>query len=350
MASRVASTAQKKRKRRLLIGSVIIVGLFLLFTFWFGRNMQEAAKLERTDERLASLLKEKDQRGFQKLVTMNGKALPMSEATRLVNWLTAVSERKDRVIAQVKQDQNSGKQVKTHLFTLQEEKGWLWYEKYSLDLNLQRLTVSSDVPKTEVALDGEKLGTIDEKSLEIKRSPGEYDVQVSAEQSGQTVQESKTVQLGDEPNATVDFKLADRFNTTVSNEYAVDIKTLLETEVKARTGKSIDTMTGYLGRSRDSFENMFGTPDSTVANRARYDGYEVTYQSGQVKELLIRLNKTPEELEAIAGKPERKKKEQIGTIWEYPSSFLEGVFEWLNLRAEKRVVEREDGMWLQLKD
>jgi len=144
--------------------------------------------------------------------------------------------------------------------------------------------------------------------------------------------------------------LADRFNTTVSNEYAVDIKTLLETEVKARTGKSIDTMTSYLGRSRDSFENTFGTPDSTVANRARYDGYEVTYQSGQVEELLIRLNKTPDELEAIAGKPEGKKQEQVGTIWEYPSSFLEGVFEWLNLRAEKRVVEREEGMWLQLKD
>ena len=350
MASRVASTAQKKRKQRLLIGIIIIVSLFLLFAFWVGRNMQEASKLERTDERLASLLKEKDQRGFQKLVTMNGKSLPMSEATRLVNWLTADSERTERVIAQIKQDQDASKQVKTHVFTLKEEDGWLWYEQYSLDVNLQRMTVSSDVPKTEVSLDGEEIGTIDQKSLEIKRSPGEYDVQVSAEQSGQTVQESKTVQLGDEPSATVDFKLADQFNTTVSNEYAVDIKTLLETEVKARTGKSIDTMTGYLGRSRDSFENTFGTPDSTVANRARYDGYEVTYQSGQVDELLIRLNKTPEELEAIAGKPEGKKREQVGTIWEYPSSFLEGVIEWLNLRAEKRVVEREDGMWLQLKD
>jgi len=127
------------------------------------------------------------------------------------------------------------------VFTLKEEDGWLWYEQYSLDVNLQRMTVSSDVPKTEVSLDGEEIGTIDQKSLEIKRSPGEYDVQVSAEQSGQTVQESKTVQLGDEPSATVDFKLADQFNTTVSNEYAVDIKTLLETEVKARTGKSIDT-------------------------------------------------------------------------------------------------------------
>ncbi|KNH36027.1 TcaA second domain-containing protein [Exiguobacterium acetylicum] len=350
MASRVASTAQKKRKRRLLVGSVIVVGLFLFVAFWFGRNMQEAAKMEKTDERLATLLKEKDQRGFQKLVTMNDKSLPMSEATRLVNWLTADAERTDRVIAQVKQDQDAGKQVKTHLFSLQEEDGWLWYDRYSLDVNPQRLTVSSDLPGTKVSLDGEEVGTIDQKSLEVKRSPGEYDVQVSAEQSGQTVQESKTVQLGDEPNATVDFKLADRFNTTVSNEYAVDIKTLLETEVKARTGKSIDTMIGYLGRSRDSFENTFGTPDSTVANRARYDGYEVTYQSGQVEELLIRLNKTPDELEAIAGKPERKKREQVGTVWEYPSSFLEGVFEWLNLRAEKRVVEREDGMWLQLKD
>lgn len=350
MASRVASTAQKKRKQRLLVGSVIVVGLFLLVAFWFGRNIQEAAKMEKTDERLAVLLKEKDQRGFQKLVTTSGKSLSMSEATRLVSWLTADAERTDRVIAQVKQDQDAGKQVKTHLFSLQEEDGWLWYDRYSLDVNPQRLTVSSDLPGTKVSLDGEEVGTIDQKSLEIKRSPGEYDVQVSAEQSGQTVQESKTIQLGDEPNATADFKLADRFNTTVSNEYAVDIKTLLETEVKARTGKSINTMTGYLGRSRDSFENTFGTPDSTVANRARYDGYEVTYQSGQVQELLIRLNKTPDELEAIAGKPERKKREQVGTVWEYPSSFLEGVFEWLNLRAEKRVVEREDGMWLQLKD
>lgn len=350
MASRVASTAQKKRKQRLLVGSVIVVGLFLLVAFWFGRNIQEAAKMEKTDERLAVLLKEKDQRGFQKLVTMSGKSLSMSEATRLVSWLTADAERTDRVIAQVKQDQDAGKQVKTHLFSLQEEDGWLWYDRYSLDVNPQRLTVSSDLPGTKVSLDGEEVGTIDQKSLEIKRSPGEYDVQVSAEQSGQTIEESKTIQLGDEPNATADFKLADRFNTTVSNEYAVDIKTLLETEVKARTGKSIDTMTGYLGRSRDSFENTFGTPDSTVANRARYDGYEVTYQSGQVEELLNRLNKTPDELEAIAGKPEGKKQEQVGTIWEYPSSFLEGVFEWLNLRTEKRVVEREDGMWLQLKD
>lgn len=350
MASRIASTAQKKRKRRLLIGSAFIACLFLLVAFWFGRNMQEAAKMEKTDERLATLLKEKDQRGFQQLVTMNDKPLPMSEATRLITWLTTESERTDRVIKQVKQDQDSGKQVKAHLFTLQKEDGWLWYDRYSLNLNPQRLIVSSDVPKTEVSLDGEVIGTMDGTSLEIKRSPGEYDVQVSADQSGQTVQDSKTVQLGDEPNTAVDFKLADQFNTTVSNEYAVDIKTLLETEVKARTGKSIDTMTSYLGKSRDAFENAFGTPDSTVANRARYDGYEVTYQSGQVEELLIRLNKTPDELEVVAGKPERKKRERVGTVWEYPSSFLEGVFEWLNLRVEKRVVEREDGMWLQLKD
>ena len=141
MASRVASTAQKKRKRRLLVGSVIVVGLFLFVAFWFGRNIQEAAKMEKTDERLATLLKEKDQRGFQKLVTMNDKSLPMSEATRLVNWLTADSERTDRVIAQVKQDQDAGKQVKTHLFSLQEEDGWLWYDRYSLDVNPQRLTV-----------------------------------------------------------------------------------------------------------------------------------------------------------------------------------------------------------------
>ena len=62
MASRVASTAQKKRKQRLLVGSVIVVGLFLLVAFWFGRKIQEAAKMEKTDERLATLLKEKDQR------------------------------------------------------------------------------------------------------------------------------------------------------------------------------------------------------------------------------------------------------------------------------------------------
>jgi len=124
MASRVASTAQKKRKQRLLFGSIIIVSLFLLFAFWFGRNMQEASKLERTDERLASLLKEKDQRGFQKLVTMNGKSLPMSEATRLVNWLTADSERTERVIGQVKQDQDAGKQVRNTRVYI-KRRGWM---------------------------------------------------------------------------------------------------------------------------------------------------------------------------------------------------------------------------------
>ncbi|MGI1806356.1 TcaA second domain-containing protein [Exiguobacterium sp. TDN 0502] len=350
MASRIASTAQKKRKRRMFIGSAIIVCLVLLCALWFGRHMQEAARMERTDERLASLLKEKDQQGFQRFVSENGKPISMSEATRLINWLTTDSERTKRVVAQVKQDQAARKTVKTHLFTLKKENGWLWYDRYSLEVNPQRVAISSDVPGTKVTFDGEDVGTINEEPLVLKRAPGEYDIQVTAEQSGQAERASETIQVGDEETATVDFKLADRFEATVSNEYAIDIKTLLETEVKARTGKSIDTMTGYLGRSREAFENTFGAPDSTVANRARYDGYEVTYQSDRVQELLIRLNKTPEELEAIAGKPEEKKQERIGTIWEYPSSFLEGVFEWLNIRAEKRVIEREDGMWLQLKD
>ncbi|MCY1692074.1 hypothetical protein OVA29_16825 [Exiguobacterium sp. SL14] len=71
-------------------------------------------------------------------------------------------------------------------------------------------------------------------------------------------------------------------------------------------------MTGYLGRSRDSFENMFGTPDSTVANRARYDGYEVTYQSGQVDELLIRLNKTPKNLKpSLENQKERSENKSV---------------------------------------
>ncbi|WP_041255941.1 hypothetical protein [Exiguobacterium antarcticum] len=57
-------------------------------------------------------------------------------------------------------------------------------------------------------------------------------------------------------------------------------------------------------------------------------------ESGSV----IDLNKTPSELEAVAGKPESKSNHRDGL--EYPSSFFDDLLGWLNIKSEKRVIER----------
>ncbi|MCG4778722.1 hypothetical protein L0P10_17755, partial [Eggerthella lenta] len=60
--------------------------------------------------------------------------------------------------------------------------------------------------------------------------------------------------------------------------------------------------------------------------------------------------KTTSELEAVAGKPESKSTESVGTVWKYPSSFFDDLLGWLNIKSEKRVIERSGKMWLELRN
>ncbi|WP_214845796.1 hypothetical protein [Exiguobacterium sp. S90] len=358
MPSRMTLHEQrKKRNQRLLIIGIVL--LLVAGGVWgYVSQIKPAAERERTEAVFVKAVNDQDRAAFQKLVYEDDQVVSIAEATRLMKWFQAEDGRLSRAAAEIKADQQNypeptAEKNEQDLFELKKTAGRFWYDEYVLHLNKQLLQVTSDVPETTVFIDDEEVGVQEDEPLKIKRFPGEYDVLASVEANGKTGRDRQTVQLGDEKTTEVTFKLAKQIKPDVTEQYGLDIEKLLETEVEARTGKSIDTMTTYLGGDRTSFEKEFGPPvspsASNVANRAVYDGFEVTYANNDVKSIMIDLNKTPSELEAVAGKPESKSNESIGTVWEYPTSFFEDILGWLNLRSEKRVIERSDKMWLELR-
>lgn len=343
---------KKKRNQRLLIIGIVL--LLVAGGIWgYVSQIKPAAERERTEAVFVKAVNNQDRAAFQKLVYEDDQVVSIAEATRLMKWFQAEDGRLSRAAAEIKVDQQNypeptAEKNEQDLFELKKTAGRFWYDEYVLHLNKQLLQVTSDVPETTVFIDDEEVGVQEDEPLKIKRFPGAYDVLASVEANGKTGRDRQTVQLGDEKTTEVTFKLAEQIKPDVTEQYGLDIEKLLETEVKARTGKSIDAMTAYLDENRSSVEKEFGPPASNIANRAVYDGFEVTYANNDVKSIMIDLNKTPSELEAVAGKPESKSNESIGTVWEYPTSFFEDILGWLNLRSEKRVIERSDKMWLEL--
>ncbi|MCK2158141.1 hypothetical protein [Exiguobacterium sp. 17-1] len=356
MPSRI-TVYEKKKKRNQRIGLIVgIITLACLMT-WIGwSQIKPAADRQQTDQVFQKALQEQDRETFQQLVYLNNKPLKLAETNQLMKWFKADPERLARAVAEIKSDQNNypkaTKRTKQQdLFSLKKQSGRFWFDTYILHLNKQTLEVRVDTETAGISVDNAPAGNADRQApLTIERFPGEYDVSARVKANGKTGQATETVQLGDQRKTTVAFKLAQQVAPDQKEQYGVDIEKLLEAEVKARTGKSVGQMTDYIGQSQSEFEKTFGPPTSQIANKTTYDGFEVAYENQEVRSILIDLNKTTSELEAVAGKPESKSAESVGTVWKYPSSFFDDLLGWLNIKSEKRVIERSGKMWLELRN
>lgn len=356
MPSRI-TVYEKKKKRNQRIGLSIGIIVLVCLMAWIGwSQIKPAVERQQTDKVFQKALQEQDKETFQQLVYLNNKPLKLAETNQLMTWFKADPERLERTLAEIKSDQKNypEKTVKTSqqdLFLLKKQPGRLWFDTYTLHLNKQTLEVKVDTETASISVDDVPAGKANQQTpLIIERFPGEYDVSARVEANGKTGQASETVQLGDQRNTTVAFQLAQQVAPDQKEQYGVDIEKLLEAEVKARTGKTVEQMTAYLGKSQSEVEKSFGPPTNRIANKAIYDGFEVAYENQEVSSILIDLNKTTSELEAVAGKPESKSTETIGTVWKYPSSFFDDLLGWLNIKSEKRVIERSGKMWLELRD
>ncbi|MDI3235604.1 hypothetical protein QK289_11360 [Exiguobacterium antarcticum] len=355
MPSRITAY-EKKRKRNQRIGLIGGIVLLVLVMAWFGwSQVRPAAERQQTDEVFKKALQERDRKTFQELVYLNNKPLQMADSNRLMDWFLADPQRLDRAVAEITSDQKkypqkTKKTAEQDLFALKKQAGRFWYDTYILHLNKQTLEVTSDTEGTEISIEDAPVGNLNqEKPLTIERFPGEYEVSARVEANGKTGRASKIVQLGDQKTTAIAFQLAEQVAPDQKEQYGIDIEKLLEAEVKARTGKTVEQITDYIGQSQKEVEQTFGPPSTRVANKTTYDGFEVTYDKQEVQSLLIDLNKTPSELEAVAGKPQSKAKESVGTVWKYPANFFEELLGWLNIKSEKRVIERSGKMWLELR-
>ena len=356
MPSRITVYEKKKRRNQrigLIVGIIVLAGLIA----WIGwSQIKPAAERQQTDQVFQKAVQEQDRETFQQLVYLNNKPLKLAETNQLMKWFKADPERLERTVAEIKSDQNNypkeTKRTKQQdLFSLKKQPGRFWFDTYTLHLNKQTLEVKVDTETASISIDDAPAGNADQEApLTIKRFPGEYEVSARVEANGKTGQATETVQIGDQRTTTVVFKLAQQIAPDKKEQYGVDIEKLLEAEVKARTGKTVEEMTDYIGRSQSEVEKSFGPPTNQMANKTIYDGFEMVYENQEVKSILIDLNKTTSELEAVAGKPESKSTESVGTVWKYPSSFFDDLLGWLNIKSEKRVIERSGKMWLELRN
>lgn len=355
MPSRITNY-EKKKKRNQRIGLIIgILGLVLIIGWVAWSQIKPAAERQDTGQVFRKALQEQDRETFRKLVYLNNQPLKLAETNRLMSWFKADSERLERTISEIESDQRNYPKkteaaARQDIFELKKQDGRFWFDTYVLHLNKQTLEVKTDTEATMIQVDDAPVGQADpDASFKVERFPGEYDVSARVEANGKTGRASETVQLGDQKKSTVTFELAEQVAPDQKEQYGVDIEKLLEAEVKARTGKSVGQMTDYIDQSQSEFEKTFGPPTNRIANRAVYDGFEVAYENQEVESLLIDLNKTASELEAVAGKPESKSTETIGIVWKYPASFFDELLGWLNIKSEKRVIERSGKMWLEIR-
>lgn len=355
MPSRITVYEHKKKRNQRIVWLTGLILMVILMAYVGWSRVLPAAAREKTDQVFRQAVKDQDEETFRQLVYVNNKPLKMAETNRLMVWFRADENRLAKAVSEIKSDQSRypkkpASSAKQDLFSLKQQPGRFWFDTYTLHLNEQTLEVTSDVNASSILVNETPSGnTLQGKPLILKRFPGEYEVSARVQENGKTGRASKTIQLGDQKKTSIAFELASQVAPDQKEQYGIDIEKLLEAEVKARTGKTVKQMTEYLGRSQQKWENTFGPPVNRLANKDVYEGFEVVYDGREVQSIVIDLNKTTSELENVAGKPESKTDEANGKVWKYPTGFFEELLGWLNIKSEKRIIERSGKMWLELR-
>lgn len=338
------------RRRRIyyILLAIIVLGLVGGAVYRWG--YQPAATNDKIHVRFKEALLNEDVSFFQENVEYATEPLTRAEALGFMGWLNEEKTMRGEAISEVAQDRADRTQgMKTEgLFRLVDTgAGRFGFSDYRIELLPKTLVVTSDVPLTNVWVDGAQVGRIEEAggNMSLERMPGRYDVKAVAVIDGSTVTETEVVTLIEDEDLA--FGLLPEQDETIAGQFDLDRAELIEVEVEAQTGHSIGTIEALMNERDQTVIDEIGEPTER-GDVWRYDGMELRFVDGRVKRIDIDLQKRPDDLLTLLGEPNERIETDVGVEWRYDRTLLESIFTFLRLESEKQFIERDEAIYLML--
>jgi len=338
------------RRRSIYLGLLMMLGIGLAVSAFYQWGYKPAAANDKIHVRFKEALLNEDVRFFQQTVEYESEPLTRAEALRFMGWLNEEKTIRGEAISEVAQDRADRTQgmATDGLFRLVDTgAGRFGFSDYRIELLPKSLVVTSDVPLTNVWVDGTQVGRIDEAGGDVtfERMPGRYDVKAVAVVDGSTVTESEGVTLIEDDRLA--FGLLPEQDETVAGQFDLERAELIEIEVEAQTGHSIETIEALMNKREQTVSDEIGEPIER-GDVWRYDGMELRFVDGRVDRIDINLEKRPDDIVALIGEPNEKIETDLGVEWRYDQTLLESIFTFLRLQSEKRFIERDGAIYLIL--
>ncbi|WP_214700496.1 MULTISPECIES: hypothetical protein [unclassified Exiguobacterium] len=329
----------------LLFSLIIIVGAIVFYLYAY----KPAAEQDKIHVAFKEALLEQDRAFFEEKMEYQGEPLTRAEALRFMRWLNDEKSIRGDAIAEVAKDRSdrTSSTESEGLFRLIDTgEGRYGFSDYRIELLPQRIDVTSDLQLTNIWIDGQRVGRIDEAGglLTFEKMPGSYDVKAVAVANGETVSETETIQLTS--SASIDYALMPESNESIAGQFDLKRAELIEIEVEAQTGHSLETIDSLIGQSEKKVLETLSEPTGKREEKWDYEQLTVTYDDGDVQSIVVDLDKRPDDLIALLGEPKEKLEHQLGTEWDYGQSFFESFFTFFGLETEKQFVEKNDAMYL----
>ncbi|WP_215144948.1 hypothetical protein [Exiguobacterium qingdaonense] len=339
---------RKERHPKILFMSsvlIILVGAIVFYIYAY----KPAAEQDHIHVMFKEALLEEDRTFFEEKVEYQGEPLSRAESLRFMGWLNDEKSIRGEAIAEVAKDRanrTSGMEAEGLFRLIDTGEGRFGFSDYRIELLPQQIDVTSDVPLTNIWVDGQQVGRIDEANdvLTFEKMPGTYDVKAIATTGGETVSETETVQLTS--STSLDYALMPETSEAIAGQFDLKRAELIEIEVEAQTGHSLETVDSLIGKSNETVQGTLGEPVGKREKKWDYERLTVTFKDGKADSILIDLDKRADDMIALLGEPKEKSEHPLGTEWDYGQSFFESVFTFFGLETEKQFIEREGAIYL----
>ncbi|MCT4785073.1 hypothetical protein ACFQO8_10365 [Exiguobacterium aestuarii] len=325
--------------------STILVGAIVFYIYGY----KPAAEQDKIHVAFKEALLEEDRTFFEEKVEYQGEALTRAEALRFMGWLNDEKSIRGDAIAEVAQDRanrTKGMEAEGLFRLIDTGEGRFGFSDYRIELLPQQIDVTSDVPMTNIWVDGQRVGRIDEANgrFTFERMPGSYDVKAVAVANGETVSETETIQLI--TSESIDYALMPESSEAIAGQFDLKRAELIEIEVEAQTGHPLETIDSLIGQSKRKVQETLGEPDGKRDGKWDYERLTIVFEEGDVQSVMVDLDKRPDDLIALLGEPKEKTEHQLGTEWDYGQSFFESFFTFFGLETEKQFIEKNSAMYL----
>lgn len=342
-----ARIKRRGRKRRLRIGLwsggilLVVAGLFYQFGY------KPAAENELIHVQFKEALLAEDVGFFERNVEYATRPLTRAESIRFIRWLNDEPSLRSEAIAEVAADRDDVTASGDGLFRLVDTgEGRFGFSDYRLELLPKPLTVTADVPFTNVWVDGTQAARLEEagETVTLDRMPGQYSVKAVAVVDGATRTQEETVTLVEADELA--FQLKPETSEAIAGQFDLDRTELIEIEVEAQTGHSIEVIDGLMNKRANAVTEAVGEPVEQTNELWRYDGFDVTFDGERVRRIDIDLAKRPDDLIALIGEPAERVETDDGMEWRYDRPLLESIFTLFGFQTDKRFVERDGKLYI----
>ncbi|MCT4782997.1 hypothetical protein NQG63_07050 [Exiguobacterium himgiriensis] len=342
-----ARVKRRGRKRRLRIGLwsggilLAVAGLFYQFGY------KPAAENELIHVQFKEALLAEDVDFFERNVEYATEPLTRAESIRFIRWLNDEPSLRSEAIAEVAADRGDVTASSDGLFRLIDTgEGRFGFSDYRLELLPKPLTVTADVPFTNVWLHGVQAARLEKagETVTLDRMPGQYTVKAVAVVDGVTRTQEETVTLVEADELA--FQLKPETSEAIAGQFDLERTELIEIEVEAQTGHSIEVIDGLMNKRANVVTEAVGEPIEQTNELWRYDGFDVTFDGERVRRIDIDLAKSPDDLIALIGEPAERVETDDGMEWRYDRPLLESIFTLFGFQTDKRFVERDGKLYI----